>query len=312
MRFVRRNWTMLLLVAVGAGGLGGAALLLVPNIVVRSFAAGFLTATIIGALAHLVSQMTGSGSRAMGELAEQWTASELIRLRRDGWRVVNHVMLQTWDIDHVLVGPGGIYAIETKWSSQPWELVPPEGRVSKAAEDTSRNARNLSHWWPMKKVGAGPASAVVVLWGQSTGAPAEQHLTVGAAQVVPATAVDRWRAALPREGLSQEQVEACWQALEAHVRQRDQRDGPIPETGAALLTRYFAVVASALLGFLALANLVTAVNSYIWWPSAVLIATVFGVGVRRLPVVRPYATGWLVGVVAAIVSIAVLVLHRLG
>lgn len=57
----------------------------------------------------------------MGELAEQWTAQELRPLSKHGWRLVNFA-LSYGDQDHVLVGPGGVVLLETKWNGTPWDL----------------------------------------------------------------------------------------------------------------------------------------------------------------------------------------------
>src|SRR3954453_4413988 len=126
LRVIRRTRKLLLAIGVGPGALGGPCLWFIPNEAVRTYTAGLLTATILGLLAFQVTQMAGTTSAMMGEIAEQWTAQELRKLRRHGWRIVNHLMLRTWDIDHVLVGPGGIFAVETKWSSRPWQLEPPD------------------------------------------------------------------------------------------------------------------------------------------------------------------------------------------
>jgi hypothetical protein len=46
------------------------------------------------------------GERAVGEV--------LTQLEGDGWRALHGISLGRGDIDHVLVGPGGIFTIETK------------------------------------------------------------------------------------------------------------------------------------------------------------------------------------------------------
>jgi hypothetical protein len=46
------------------------------------------------------------GERAVGEV--------LTQLEGDGWRALHGISLGRGDVDHVLVGPGGIFTIETK------------------------------------------------------------------------------------------------------------------------------------------------------------------------------------------------------
>jgi hypothetical protein len=62
-----------------------------------------------------------AASISLGGLAEQWTSHELKKLRRAGWRLIDRVEFEDMDVDHVLVGPGGVLAIETKWSSS-WKV----------------------------------------------------------------------------------------------------------------------------------------------------------------------------------------------
>jgi hypothetical protein len=70
---------------------------------------GVLLAAVPGALWAWTVQVTGTGPVMISDQAEQWTAAELRKLRRHGWRVVNHFLLRNDDIDHVLTGPGGAY-----------------------------------------------------------------------------------------------------------------------------------------------------------------------------------------------------------
>ena len=45
-----------------------------------------------------------------------------------GWRHVGGLYFQgQGDVDHTLIGPRGIYAIETKWTSEQWSMV--DGRL---------------------------------------------------------------------------------------------------------------------------------------------------------------------------------------
>jgi len=62
--------------------------------------------------------------RMKGAEAEHQVGLQLAELRGMGYRVVHDVMLdpdadQPWNIDHVLVGPSGVYAIETKYRRKP-------------------------------------------------------------------------------------------------------------------------------------------------------------------------------------------------
>ena len=54
--------------------------------------------------------------------AERFTAGALRRLRRRGWRSVDSVEFDGRDVDHVVAGPGGVFAVETKWTNYDWQV----------------------------------------------------------------------------------------------------------------------------------------------------------------------------------------------
>ena len=88
----------------------------------RGFILGSGITVVFGMVGAFVVLLSGSAPLMMGELAEQWTAQELRPLSRHGWRLVNHFGLGYGDQDHVLVRPGGVVLLETKWSGTPWSL----------------------------------------------------------------------------------------------------------------------------------------------------------------------------------------------
>jgi hypothetical protein len=51
------------------------------------------------------------GERAVGQTLEQ--------LRRQGYRVFHDILGPSWNIDHVVIGPGGVFTVETKTLSKP-------------------------------------------------------------------------------------------------------------------------------------------------------------------------------------------------
>jgi hypothetical protein len=51
------------------------------------------------------------GERAVGQALEQ--------LRRQSYRVFHDVLGPSWNIDHVVIGPGGVFTVETKTLSKP-------------------------------------------------------------------------------------------------------------------------------------------------------------------------------------------------
>jgi hypothetical protein len=58
-----------------------------------------------------------------GELGERCVADVLEELRVDGYRPIHDIVEDRFNIDHVLVGPGGVFAIETKFRSGNGEIA---------------------------------------------------------------------------------------------------------------------------------------------------------------------------------------------
>ncbi len=105
------------------------------------FLAGVAASCIPRTLIVVVRDILGLASIGMGVSAEQWTSQELRRFARrerkaeaESWFVLDHVPMSGFDIDHVLIGPGGVVALETKWSNEGWETSWSRGRLEDARE----------------------------------------------------------------------------------------------------------------------------------------------------------------------------------
>jgi len=55
----------------------------------------------------------------LGEMGERMVGQELERLRGLGYEVIHDVIGDGFNIDHVLIGPGGVFTVETKARSKP-------------------------------------------------------------------------------------------------------------------------------------------------------------------------------------------------
>lgn len=115
-RWLRRPWLAIMLVTVLAGLAAGFVHVFVWQ-PVAPYAIGALLASAAWWVYAMMLETGGIASKRSGITAEEWTADELRKLRREGWTVVNHVMLVHADVDHVVLGPGGFLAIETKFRS---------------------------------------------------------------------------------------------------------------------------------------------------------------------------------------------------
>lgn len=309
-RFVRRRWRLLVTMAAVAAAATAVLAALARSDFQRGFVIGFVLAGASGALAMLVMQIAGTAPMRMGATAEQWTAGELRPLRKSGWRIINHVALQKWDIDHVLVGPGGILAVETKWSADGWTLDPPGSRILRAADQVRRNARDLSLWHPLRSLGVGAAGSVVFLWGESRpDAPAKPALPyqLGDVQVVLGVEAARsWRDMVQRmpaqPSFDADQIRKVCAALDGHIRQRDQRDSmtaPVPPSLDRVYWTASAVFLCASASFLLSLQAWNVVRSWPLWLLSLLLLAGVGFAALRLHALRLLAAGWLTGVAAA-------------
>lgn len=124
--------------------------------------AGFMLG-VLGLFAMVFLVATGIAQRQMGGAAEQWTAELLEKLDRDRWFVAHDVGFEAMNVDHVLVGPRRVYAVETKWTS--WHGDPRFLRgASVCAERGASKLRALlaSKGLPRKVI------PLVVVWGPGT------------------------------------------------------------------------------------------------------------------------------------------------
>jgi Nuclease-related domain len=104
------------------------------------------------------------GEEATADVVAGW------RRRRKGWRLLNGIYIAGHgDIDHVLVGPGGVFVIQSKWTSHPCriecgEIVGLLGRVpvAQAGNAAVKVERLLHRRHQQFDIEVQP---VVVIWG---------------------------------------------------------------------------------------------------------------------------------------------------
>lgn len=249
----------------------------------------------------------------MGDLGERWTAGELRTLKQQGWRVVNHVILRQRDIDHVLVGPGGVYAIETKWTAFPWSLDGTDERIKFAAQIATGHARDLRLWQPFHAAGVGKVTPVVFLWGGKLGelAPSRATTALDGAVVVAGPLAKHWTQSLTTEELRNDQIDHVWRALDEQCKRRDPHEDPPPPSLTSIFLRLLAAITSASAGFLAAATLIGHLPPHMWGVLASVGLLVLGAPLTRVPRVRPIAWSWIVGATCVLALVAVALVSSL-
>lgn len=308
--YVRASWRSLALVAAGAMVAPLAMLPFLPNGFSQGLLVGIAITAVAGLLSFWVVQATGTAPTMMGDQGEQWTAQALRKMRRKGWRTVNHVTLRPWDIDHVLVGPGGAYAIETKWSATPWTVRPPERRLLDACRQVRANSRDLTLW--LKKLGLGTVEPILVLWGPGARdlAPAQKVIAADGSviAVVSGPRIKTWMSQLPAGQLTTDQITRAWTALDDQCRLRDPRedlDGPLPLSVEQIAIRGFLAVAAACAAFLTSATWLAQGPSPRWWLPALVVLVVPAIALIRWSRPSRYlAWGWLAGTSVSVLLVA--------
>lgn len=223
--FARQNWHWLSML-----GLGG----LAPNLISLFFGSAFdhgllLGMTSVGTVGYLcwtVVMLSGTAPSMMGGEAERWTAEELTGLEAHGFRIVHHGAFRRGDVDHIVIGPGGAFVLETKWRSGSWS----DTTLTWARRQAFSNAEALR--LVSKRLGVTKVVPVVVGWGPGSStipAPALSSLPRdGDALVLPGRELRRWLLSVHSGALTTEQVDAVYAEIAAHARRRDEHDLPPP------------------------------------------------------------------------------------
>jgi hypothetical protein len=287
---------------VGAALIIGVALL-VPWRFVQGLIVGVGITALLSMIGFLVLALSGTTARGMGATAEAWTAGELRRLHRHGWRMINGLVLPGRDVDHLLLGPVGVIVVETKWSSTDWHVAPADENVLAAVDQAVANARSLRLWQTIKRTGL-PVRPLVVLWGGSKTARQAKPVTVGDATVAYGLqAIRSWMEDTKHEPkiTAADDIDRLMQDLEAYLTSRREMEPaliPPPSIDRAIWVS-LATLASFTVTVLTCLEAFTISRS--WWVGLGAVCGVVGIWLvvyRRWTAIRVPAIGGLLGVMA--------------
>ena len=210
-----RNWQRLALATLMVVTLSWAMRWILPDPIedffVGAFVASFGWFTYIYAMDN-----AGLTHKRVGIGAEEQTAEVLRkRARQHSWTVVNHVLLFKRDIDHVLVTPAGIVAVETKFRST-WP--PNDDHLASIVRSAKSTAHDLALRLDVAEQGV---KAVVVVWGPDLDddTEIEQH---GAVVVCPGLRLGEFLDRPRPDRVADDQVAAVVKSLDQYVAGRDQ------------------------------------------------------------------------------------------
>jgi hypothetical protein len=219
---LRANWRRLVVVFVGWLVLAVVVVSTTKAFGSSDYVAGFSLGLMVGVLPLFWQTLLigrGIAPRLMGAEAEEWTAAELARLDPRWWAIFHHVPLGLSDVDHVAVGPGRVYAIETKWTAR-GDI---DHFLKGAAWQASRQAKELER--VMRKHGVrGEVIPLLVVWGPGIATSlGERPRMQGDVRVVAGANAKDW---LRRMKIAADRTEvdsAALLAIEAHVRESEDR-----------------------------------------------------------------------------------------
>jgi len=252
----------------------------------------------------------------MGVNGEAWTAEALRKLSRDGWRLVNGLKLNNRvDIDHVAIGPGGVLAVESKWSSNPWPLngYGPkfmEGQLKNAAQRAQEAASDLRGWFsdPI------PVTSVAVFWsGAVRHGSGWTTWRDGHTVLVHGPDLQQWLSQeLPRERVEPERIDRAWLQLKQKIDEQDRVDteagtSPLPTAwGIAIQWVIKPTIGLVLATYALLLTRLT--HTALWIFAITVLCVVLGILGLRVISIRTMAIGWTIASAALfILEVVVLV-----
>jgi len=137
----------------------------------------------------------------LGFDGERFVGEELNRLAAQGFEVYHDIPFDGFNIDHVLVGPPGVFAVETKTRRKPvaesgvkefrvefdgFRLLWPMGADDYGIKQAANNARTLAQW--LSDVIAEPVSVTPILtlpgWMVDRKAPAKEVHVVNPKEII--------------------------------------------------------------------------------------------------------------------------------
>jgi hypothetical protein len=192
------------------------------------FSQGFIAGMIVVAVPCVVFfgflVHTGGLDQVVGALGEQLTRDELAKAARHGhvWGCVHNLELGAMDIDHLVVAPGVILAVETKWHIRraPEHVLHCDVAQARQSAETAQSV--------LRSKGIDRPSTVkpvVVVWGRGRLDIADGGCVVDGVRVLRGEELASRLANLPLEGISQKQAEVLIARLEAFAMDHRHRPG---------------------------------------------------------------------------------------
>lgn len=313
-QFLKEHWRPIAALALLMLAVPGVVAFVVPRDVAM-FVLGLGVASAGWAVAMVAVQVVGSANYLLGAQGEELTSGALRKALPKGWHLLDHVPLKRDDIDHVLLGPGGAYAIETKAAStsRRWNLDKPDQWLLKACRQAHRCAEALRSL--LRAHGSNvrtQVTPVLVLWGDTSG----DVRAVDGVEIVPGPNLSQWASSLDHGRLDDRELERAVAEIGRYVAMRDdyiassqEKASLLIEVGPLALLGRLARGLIGALGFMLLFALAAPMLNPLALMAFMAALTVGGFGALRVIALRSAAIGGLVTDGAIAVTLIGLVLQ---
>ena len=184
------------------------------------FAAGVLAASGFWVIRDAVNESSGAAQTLAGAGAEETTASVLKRIPHH--HLIHGLFFHEFDVDHVLVGPSGISAVETKWGTREIDASrgEQEQRVSHYLLNARRGARQIGIFLKHTASLDVPVRPVLIVWGPDVADIARGVTQIGDVTVLIGRQHKEWLPLFNNSSLDSWKVDAAREALSAYEGQQ--------------------------------------------------------------------------------------------
>ncbi len=198
----------------------GAVLLLPGADLLKGLMIGFLL-TSLGWMLYVVAAL-GNYAATVGSWGEDFTR-ELIDDQRPRWLAVHDLPLDRRNVDHVVMTPKAVLAIETKYigKGRDWEAIDAERDLRQAARNATATAAIIRQGLTRVDVRVTP---VLMLWGPGTPRWASHSRWQNDVCVVQGRRANDWAKQWAEGPVTREMAELIHTALSAFQAKRDDYD----------------------------------------------------------------------------------------
>ncbi|MGB8649290.1 MAG: nuclease-related domain-containing protein [Mycobacteriales bacterium] len=185
----------------------------------EGFIDGLLVAAMVAALGLVFLLSAGGAMLLGGAWGEEATRETLKTAQKEGhiWGAVHNIELGKADIDHIVVAPSGVYALETKWRFV--DHTP--AVLSDFAAQASRNARKAASVLRSQTVRT-PHDVVplVVMWSKGQHGLPDDGVVVDGVLVLAGGDLPQWLSRQATGRMAQDNAELLLERLSAFAMAR--------------------------------------------------------------------------------------------